>query len=340
MILLVTVENDPHTDLVERHLRDMGADYFRLNTDVLSRDFVVTYGIKSSEPFIGIRGPDGRSVDGSDVARVWYRRTRAKPPFSRSLKPHLFEYSVEEYTGFFHNMWVALKHSIWMDDPSKVHYLQDHRVQQYLDAIEAGMDVPETYYTNDGLVVIRSLDEWSRVAVKPIRRTFITMDNPNTEEDHPIAKGILTKVVERGELSDAQLVTSLGNTPVQFQSYVEKDAEIRLTVVGEKLFPCKIDSQASERTKHDWRRYDFQKVTHSECELPLGIEAKIRSLMKKFGLVFGAIDLILTPDGRWVFLEVNPAGQWHWIETITGMPISRAIAEWLVSGKRRSEMGG
>ncbi len=329
MILLITLESDPHTDLVEKHLHDIGVDYFRFNTDALSRDFAVTYGIRSSEPFLEIRGPDGTRVDGRSVSRVWYRRTRSRPPISRTQNPHLFEYSLEEYTGFFKNMWVALEHARWMDNPGTVHHLQDHRLQQYLDATEAGLDIPETYYTNDGLVVVRSLGELGRLAVKPIRRAFITEDNPNKSEDHPIAKGILTRVIEPGAFSEGQLSASLRNTPVLFQSYVEKEAEIRLTVVGEKFFPCRIDSQASERTKHDWRRYDFQKVAHSVCELPIEVETKIRWLMQRFGLVFGAIDLILTPDGRYVFLEVNPAGQWHWIETITGMTISRAIAEWL-----------
>ena len=63
--------------------------------------------------------------------------------------------------------------------------------------------------------------------------------------------------------------------------------------------------------------------------LPPEIETALKTMLTQYGLRFGAFDMIVTPDGEYVFLELNPNGQWLWIETITGAPMSRAIADLL-----------
>jgi D-alanine-D-alanine ligase-like ATP-grasp enzyme len=54
--------------------------------------------------------------------------------------------------------------------------------------------------------------------------------------------------------------------------------------------------------------------------------------MSRLSLTYGAIDLVLTPDGRYVFLEINPNGQWLWIDEMLSLGISHSIAEWLSEG--------
>ncbi|MBU4480422.1 MvdD family ATP-grasp ribosomal peptide maturase, partial [Patescibacteria group bacterium] len=120
-------------------------------------------------------------------------------------------------------------------------------------------------------------------------------------------------------------------SPVMVQSYIPKKIELRVTIVGENIFTCAIHSQNSEKTKYDWRRYDFENVKHEEYQLPVNVRGKILAFMKKCRLNFGAIDMILTPDNEYVFLEVNPSGQFGWIEKLTGMPIAKSIAELLAN---------
>lgn len=330
MILIVTIENDEHTDLVEYHLKKANSNYFRLNTDAISSDFKITYGIRKQSLFAQIENVNGGRISTEDIRVVWYRRTRCNPPTGEIKNRHLFEYSFEEYVGFFKNLWIALRYARWMDNPIQVHHLQDHRLEQYWYATRVGLEVPATYYTNDGRMPIYALREQGQIAMKPIAQSFIRTDTPEEGSSGIPVKGILTRLIRQGDFGDAQLLVSCKNTPTQFQDYIEKDTEIRLTVVGRRLFPCEIDSQASERTKHDWRRYDFKNVGHKPCELPQEVGTKILRFMKSVNLAFGAIDLIRTPDGRYVFLEVNPAGQWHWIEVLTRMPISEAISDWLI----------
>ena len=57
-------------------------------------------------------------------------------------------------------------------------------------------------------------------------------------------------------------------------------------------------------------------------------------MVERLGLCYGAIDMILTPDGRYVFIEINPNGQYLWIEQETGLPISAAICDLLMGGSR------
>lgn len=85
-------------------------------------------------------------------------------------------------------------------------------------------------------------------------------------------------------------------------------------------------------TRHDWRHYDNERATYAPHTLPTAIEALCVRLLRVLNLSFGAIDMVLTPAGEYIFLEINPSGQWGWIEDLTGLPISNAVAELLVHG--------
>lgn len=119
--------------------------------------------------------------------------------------------------------------------------------------------------------------------------------------------------------------------PVFAQQYVEKRYEYRVMVIGNQVLACRIDSQASSMTKTDWRHYDFDNVEHVRVELPNEVQTHLINFMRELELNYGAIDLIETPEGDYVFLEVNPCGQWGWIEHYADLPISQAVANMLKS---------
>jgi len=95
-------------------------------------------------------------------------------------------------------------------------------------------------------------------------------------------------------------------------------------------FAVRIDSQNSKKTEVDWRRYDFANVSHSIERLPCEIHQRCIQLIQKLDLRYGAMDLIVSPQGEWVFLENNCNGQWLWLEKLTGLKISNAIASQLI----------
>lgn len=117
-----------------------------------------------------------------------------------------------------------------------------------------------------------------------------------------------------------------------FQERVEKAFEVRLTVIGDRLFPVAIRA-GSDRARLDWRT-DYQSLTYEPVSIPGTVATKVRDLLNQLGLFFGAIDFAVTPAGEWVFFEVNPNGQWHWIAVKTGLPLIQAMADALQDGIR------
>jgi glutathione synthase/RimK-type ligase-like ATP-grasp enzyme len=117
-------------------------------------------------------------------------------------------------------------------------------------------------------------------------------------------------------------------TPCLFQAWVEKAFEVRATIVGQRVFAARIDA-LSEQAKVDFRR-DYGALRYSEWELPDQVVASLRRLLDSLDLSYGAVDLAVTEDLDYVFLEVNPDGAWGWIEQHTGLPIADALADLLV----------
>ncbi|HWN70612.1 MAG TPA: hypothetical protein VNM90_23390, partial [Haliangium sp.] len=124
-------------------------------------------------------------------------------------------------------------------------------------------------------------------------------------------------------------------SPVLFQARVPKQVELRITVAGESVLAAEIHSQSTKRTQIDWRHYDQGHTPYRAHALPDEIRRACLALVARLGLRFGAIDMIVTPDDRYVFLEINPSGQWMWIENETGLPISDAVCDTLLGASTR-----
>lgn len=101
---------------------------------------------------------------------------------------------------------------------------------------------------------------------------------------------------------------------------------MRITVVSNKVFSAKVDSQKLDKTKTDWRK---EKIPFEKYLLPNDIEKKCVELLQKLNLSFGAIDMIRNSNGKYVFLEINPNGQWAWLDMETDLNISDEIINYL-----------
>jgi glutathione synthase/RimK-type ligase-like ATP-grasp enzyme len=123
-----------------------------------------------------------------------------------------------------------------------------------------------------------------------------------------------------------------------FQERLDKELELRTIVVGRQVFTAAVDSRASELTAVDWRRGARELAgAWSAYALPAEVEARLVELVARMRLSFGAIDLVLTPDGRHVFLELNPQGEFAWLaDGPPHLAIAPALAELLVRGARGS----
>ena len=142
---------------------------------------------------------------------------------------------------------------------------------------------------------------------------------------------VLTTLITPEELEDDD---SLSACPAIYQRRVEKQYEIRVTVVGDEVFACRIDSQALKLSQVDWRAVGPSALDCKPYELDNAVADRCRALLRQLGLETAGLDLIVTPAGETVFLEANAAGAWAWVEQATGLPIAAAVARRLSSGVR------
>jgi glutathione synthase/RimK-type ligase-like ATP-grasp enzyme len=229
------------------------------------------------------------------------------------------QFAQEEEKAFLDGLLACLD-GRWLSRPEAIREA-GHKLRQLRVAQGLGFSVPPT-------LVSQSPDEIRafRASIgRPLAAKLIAKGPPRAprpEEQYVV----LTQRLEDAALADSAALSACATL---YQAYVDKAFELRVTVVGEAVFACRIDSQASERTRIDWRNYDLDNTPHTAFALDPATERRCLELVRYFGLSFGAIDLIVTPEGEVVFLEINPNGQWGWIEELTGMPIAEAHARFL-----------
>lgn len=197
----------------------------------------------------------------------------------------------------------------WVNHPLKDDAAH-RKVLQLKAAREAGLEVPDTLVTNDPAAARAFIA--ARHGRPTVYKAFQATEMLWRE----------TRLLRQGEEA---LLDNVRFAPVIFQDYVEAVHDLRVTVVGGRVFPAAIHSQETSY-RFDFRM-DMARARISAAELPEAVQAGLLRLMRALGLVYGAIDMRRTPDGRYVFLEVNPAGQWLFVEQPTGLRIARAVAE-------------
>lgn len=308
-VLVVTRKDDPHADLVIDELRILGVDVFRLNTEAIT-EYSIQVGVGKGR-IQDLSYP--REIDLSNVGSVYLRRRSY--PHNLSVDPEYKEFTQGEWVKLMRNIWAMLDECYWINHPHAIERAKD-KLRQLSIAHSVGFVVPETLMSN-------SLDAVRFLKSRHKKILYKAFDGGSL---YPGAtQCVYSTVLQDEHLGDEQR-DSLRVCPGIFQDYHEKEYELRVTVVGNTIFAAKIDSQVSENTKIDWRRGGPVLSFHSAIDLENVLAEKCVAVLRKLGLVFGAIDLIKKEDGTYVFLEINANGQWAWVQGMTGMPIAREIA--------------
>lgn len=208
----------------------------------------------------------------------------------------------------------------WLNHPHANRLARNKPLQLAL-ASRLGLSVPETRITDDP-DEIRSLHRrWGGGMVAKLVGGQILA----AEEKYVI----FTTLVAEQDLSSDE---ALSACPAIYQRRIEKAFDLRLTVVGDRVFACRIDSQDHTDGSVDWRTAGVGAIPIERCEVDEQVAARCRALMRALHLDIAGLDLIVTPEGESIFLEVNAAGQWLWVEEATGLPIAAAVAEQLIAG--------
>jgi hypothetical protein len=306
-ILILSSLYDFSVDLVLRRLRETNVSYLRLNMEQMPD---LRVGFDPVTRSMTVRGLGIESSLDADLQSVWYR----SPIFLRiasTNQPSLADQlQRSQWSAFLRSMMIFDK-ARWMNHPADI-YKAETKPFQLLVAARCGFSVPETVVGND------VQETWKRfpseVAVKSIDTVYLREDND--------ALFAYTNIVPTNELSD----TNFHQVPSIAQEVLSPKTDIRVTVVGTLVFAYKILVNG-KAAPGDWRLHKREELLYEPYVLPDEVKDRCVNLCIELKLPFGAIDLI-DSDGKMVFIEINPTGEWAWLPD-AGNTAGAAIAAWL-----------
>ncbi|MCA1622070.1 MAG: MvdD family ATP-grasp ribosomal peptide maturase [Acidobacteria bacterium] len=326
-VLIITHSGDNESvEAVARAVAGRGGRAVRLDTDRFPTEtrLAARYGGAGAGRVTFLAGAG--EFDLSEVGAVWHRRLGVAARVTREMDPQLRAASVGESRASLLGVLAGL--TAFRVDPEAAIRRAEHKPLQLRAARGLGLEVPRTLVTNDPAAARDFYAECGGRLVMKMLSSFAVYDREGRENV------VFTNPVGREDLED---LTGLSLCPATFQERVEKRLELRATVVGRRVFTASIDSQSSARAAHDWRRDGVGLVDEwLPYTLPPEVEGGLLALMDYFGLNYGAADFILTPDDRHVFLEVNPSGEFFWLDG-PELPISSALADVLLGLAPRRE---
>lgn len=317
MLLIVTNRSDLACDYLILRLMAREVPFIRLNTEDLGQEFWVDLMINKSRARFVIEFPNGTKLGPEDIVSVYFRQPNPPKVLGCSSNDDR-EFAEREALELLRSLWRMIPERMWLNHPRHL-WRAANKVDQLLAAIEVGLDFPATLISSRKDSIAAFVKTTSgQVVAKAVKHGFLYRN-----EEIWVAA---TQRLSPDFLSDFHLYVE---TPSTFQHEIEKVYDIRVVVVREKVFATAIHSQVFEETAVDWRLGDLKQLQlhHERILLPKALEAKCRNLVDFFSLGYSSMDFVRGQDGAYQFLELNPNGQWAWIEQLVGYPIRDAIID-------------
>lgn len=324
-VLIITHTHDNECiDIVSARLREMGASAIRFNVDQYPLQYKLStcYSQGAWQMFLD-HGDHRETLH--DVSAVWYRR-------SHNLGDGLNKILEAEYLGSVHGevrqtLFGMLEgmHCFQIGKYSQYRRM-DSKEEQMKIASGLGLKVPDTCITNSPEEARRFVLEHPKGAITKMQSAFAIYRDG-------VENVVFTNVITEDNLDT---IETLQYCPMQFQEKIEKALELRITIVGDAVFAFAVDSQQLENAKVDWRREGVELLAQWEpYELPEDIKEKLLRLMDVYQINYGAVDIIVNPEGDYYFLEINSAGEYFWLDRLLQGQISAHIAKVLVGAAPR-----
>lgn len=312
-VLILSNRHDYASDYICSQLWEQGIPYLRLNTDDMPEMELCLY---PTEPRLeGVVSGLEFCID-SALRSVYFRC----PVFLREMPgialPAHDQMVRSQWASFVRNLTV-FQEALWVNHPGKT-YLSENKALQLLEARKAGLTVPRSIVTNSTKKVTTEFAGESRVMLKSLDTLLVRQGDVEA-----FAYAIPWNLSELAK-------ETMSAAPATVQPYFEPKVDWRVTVVGKKLFAVKI-LKDEKGVSGDWR-LEKDRVRFVPSNLPAPVSSACLRLTKQLGLIFGAIDLVEV-GGEFVFLEINPTGEWAWLVEQAGLPIDREIAKILRQGE-------
>jgi ATP-grasp ribosomal peptide maturase len=311
-VLVLTGAKDPTADVVIEELARRGVPVARHDLG----DFPTRMRFSAwhmGDGWAGrLSGPDA-TTDLQDVSAIYYRR-----PSNFRFPPELSAgdrvYAQEEARIGVGGVLAALD-CRWVNHPHRVARAEWKPLQIEI-ARTCGLPTPRTLISDDSQEAIEFAERLGGPVVCKSLSSVVLAE----EGQHKV---VYTRRVDPTTISPRDF----GATVHLIQEWVPKRREARVTVVGGQVLAVAIDSD-SDAGRVDWRS-DYDSLRYTSTDAPPEIADGMRRYLACTGLSFGAFDFVITPDGEWIMLECNPAGQWLWLHHIAGLAIPAALADTL-----------
>lgn len=312
-VLVATEADDLTADMVISELNRRNVPVVRFNPADIGVGLTVSARFSTCPASMtGWMRTPSRTADLTRVRAVYWRRPEW-PAFSH-LEPDDARFAAAQVRFGLGGTLYAMDSPLWVNHPQHI-AAADYKPAQLALAQRLGLAVPSTLITNDPDEAREFITSTrGDVLFKTLRWTPYVRDGvPVTGWADPV--------------SADEIDESVRVTPHLFQARVEKAADIRVLVVGRRTFAVRIDSGLQ-----DWRK-DYRALTYTVEHLPDRVTKALHIYLKLQGLVSGSFDLAVDREGDYWWLELNPNGQWGWLETETGLPMSSAFADLLSQGE-------
>lgn len=326
MLLILTAPQDEHAAHVQDVLRERGYPVAVFDPADFPGKSSIEIELSSQKLKSLTLKQENNSLDLLQVRAIWLRRP-GRPKATDELADEVGSFVEQESAAVLNDLWSLIRCK-WI--PARPHQLRvaGNKTMQLVAAQDLGFTVPATVLTNSPTKVLSFYQQNEGGLISKLASSSLF--------GLPLGQR-LVRFTERVTAADLVHVNDISLCPMIFQSYVDKRIELRITIIGTSVFAAEIHSQATHHTKTDWRRYDMGNTVYEPHALPPHIERQCVALTAFLGLNYSTIDMIVTPNNEYVFLELNPNGQYLWIEYETGMPLTASLCDLLSSESEQTE---
>ncbi len=317
MILLISSKKDSHATEVLRYLELKKSRALLLDLSDFPQKSLLSIEFNNDDKQEYELVNDDIKTCLSECNVIWWRRPQ---PFQlhtdiNSNEDQGFAYT--ECYSAFSGLWLSLN-PFWINHPTRDDEAAK-KVYQLKLAQEIGLKIPDTCITNNSKKADKFIIKHGRENV--IYKAFSGTEHAWRE----------TRLLKEEELS---LIDNVKYAPVIFQKHIPAQADLRITMIGGKVFTGAI--YTSNTSYHVDFRMVMDEARMEPFEIPDELKILLIKYMKCLGLIYGAIDMRLTPDGEYVFLEINPSGQWLFVEQGTGLRITEAFADLMIVNDKKA----
>jgi glutathione synthase/RimK-type ligase-like ATP-grasp enzyme len=301
-VLIVSNTNDPHADAITVRLRERSLHFQRLNCDTFA----------SSKQVWRIPSDHNQHIHSTwvhpDVSVVWYRKVN----FPSGQNP-VQEFIAQEHEGLFESVLDHYGHCRWVNSRSSIATARP-KVAQLQHARSIGFRIPDSIITNDVAVLKEFADSHGgNVIAKPIRAQVVGNDKE-------------ALVVGTRQLLAEYYESATSYSPCYAQERLKLMSEIRVVAFGSNLYAFRL---TADKEADDIKQLELENIQHEPCELDPSSAQKVRALMSYYKLEFAAIDFAVVDEEEPVFLELNPNGQWLWLQYVTGINLTDSFIDFL-----------